>query len=62
MASTTEIKNGLCIKHNNKLMQIKEFQRRQARTRICRTKMRGIEDGRILDHTFPSGIRLRLWN
>ena len=26
MASTSEIKNGLCIKHNNKLMQIIEFQ------------------------------------
>ena len=48
MASTSEIKNGLCIKHNNKLMQIKEFQHVKPGKgpAFVRTKMRGIEDGR----------------
>ena len=26
MATTSDIRNGLCIKHNHKLMQIIEFQ------------------------------------
>ena len=26
MANTSDIRNGLCIKHNGKLFQIKEFQ------------------------------------
>ena len=56
MASTSEIKNGLCIKHNNKLMQIIEFQHVKPGKgpAFVRTKMKGIEDGRVLDHTFPS--------
>ena len=58
MASTSEIKNGLCIKHNNKLMQIIEFQHVKPGKgpAFVRTKMKGIEDGRVLDHTFPSCI------
>ena len=62
MASTSEIKNGLCIKHNNKLMQIKEFQHVKPGKgpAFVRTKMRGIEDGRVLDHTFPSGHKIEI--
>ena len=49
MASTSEIKNGLCIKHNNKLMQIKEFQHVKPFwiNAFVRTKMKGIEDGKF---------------
>ena len=62
MASTSDIKNGLCIKHNNKLMQIKEFQHVKPGKgpAFVRTKMRGIEDGRVLDHTFPSGHKIEI--
>ena len=62
MASTSEIKNGLCIKHNNKLMQIIEFQHVKPGKgpAFVRTKMKGIEDGRVLDHTFPSGHKIEV--
>ena len=62
MASTSEIKNGLCIKHNNKLMQIIESQHVKPGKgpAFVRTKMKGIEDGRVLDHTFPSGHKIEV--
>ena len=62
MVSTSEIKNGLCIKHNNKLMQIIEFQHVKPGKgpAFVRTKMKGIEDGRVLDHTFPSGHKIEV--
>ena len=61
-ASTSEIKNGLCIKHNHKLMQIIEFQHVKPGKgpAFVRTKMKGIEDGRVLDHTFPSGHKIEV--
>ena len=60
MASTSEIKNGLCIKHNHKLVQIIEFQHVKPGKgpAFVRTKLRGIEDGRVVDHTFPSGHKI----
>ena len=62
MASTSEIKNGLCIKHNHKLMQVIEFQHVKPGKgpAFVRTKMKGIEDGRVLDHTFPSGHKIEI--
>jgi elongation factor P len=60
MASTSEIKNGLCIKHNHKLVQIVEFQHVKPGKgpAFVRTKLKGIEDGRVVDHTFPSGHKI----
>tara|TARA_B100001287_G_scaffold124826_1_gene105205 strand:- start:44 stop:610 length:567 start_codon:yes stop_codon:yes gene_type:complete len=60
MASTSEIKNGLCIKHNNKLVQVIEFQHVKPGKgpAFVRTKLKGIEDGRVVDHTFPSGHKI----
>ena len=62
MASTAEIKNGLCIKHNNKLVQIVEFQHVKPGKgpAFVRTKLKGIEDGRVVDHTFPSGHKIEI--
>ena len=62
MASTSEIKNGLCIKHNNKLVQIIEFQHVKPGKgpAFVRTKLKGIEDGRVVDHTFPSGHKIEI--
>ena len=60
MATTSDIRNGLCIKHNHKLMQIIEFQHVKPGKgpAFVRTKMKGIEDGRVLDHTFPAGHKI----
>ena len=62
MATTSDIRNGLCIKHNHKLMQIIEFQHVKPGKgpAFVRTKMRGIEDGRVLDHTFPAGHKIEI--
>jgi elongation factor P len=51
MATTADIKNGLCIKHNDKLFQIIEFQHVKPGKgpAFVRTKMRQIETGNIDD-------------
>jgi elongation factor P len=52
----------LCIKHNGKLFQIKEFQHVKPGKgpAFVRTKMRQIESGRVLDHTFSSGHKIEI--
>ncbi len=60
MATTADIKNGLCIKHNDKLFQIKEFQHVKPGKgpAFVRTKIRQIDTGRLLDHTFSAGHKI----
>ena len=60
MASTSDIKNGLCITHNRTPYQIIEFLHVKPGKgpAFVRTKMRSLNDGRILEHTFPSGAKL----
>ena len=60
MANTSDIRNGLCIKHNEKLFQIIEFQHVKPGKgpAFVRTKMRQIESGKVLDHTFSAGHKI----
>jgi elongation factor P len=60
MATTSDIRNGLCIKHNEKLFQIIEFQHVKPGKgpAFVRTKMRQIESGKVLDHTFSAGHKI----
>jgi elongation factor P len=60
MANTSDIKNGLCIKHNDKLFQVIEFQHVKPGKgpAFVRTKMRSIENGRVLDNTFSAGHKI----
>ncbi|MBG38294.1 MAG: elongation factor P [Cryomorphaceae bacterium] len=60
MANTSDIKNGLCIKHSGKLFQIIEFQHVKPGKgpAFVRTKMRQIESGKVLDHTFSAGHKI----
>ncbi len=60
MANTSEIKNGLCIQHNHAPYQIIEFLHVKPGkgNAFVRTKMRNLNDGRVLEHTFPSGAKL----
>lgn len=62
MATTAEIRNGLCIRHNEKLFQVIEFQHVKPGKgpAFVRTKMRQIETGRVIDNTFLRGIKLKL--
>ena len=60
MATTADIKNGLCIKHNDKLFQVIEFQHVKPGKgpAFVRTKIRQIESGKVLDHTFSAGHKI----
>lgn len=62
MANTSDIKNGLCIKHNEKLFQIIEFQHVKPGKgpAFVRTKMRQIETGKVLDNTFSAGHKIEI--
>ena len=60
MATTAEIKNGAVILHKNKRMKVIQFQHVKPGKggAFVRTKLRNLNDGRILEHTFPSGAKL----
>ncbi len=60
MATTADIRNGLCIRHNDKLYSIIEFQHVKPGKgpAFVRTKMRHIETGKVLDNTFSAGHKI----
>jgi len=60
MATTSDIRNGLCIRHNEKLYSIIEFQHVKPGKgpAFVRTKMRHIETGKVLDNTFSAGHKI----
>jgi len=62
MANTADIKNGVCIKHNDKLFQIIEFQHVKPGKgpAFVRTKMRQIESGKVIDNTFSAGHKIEI--
>jgi elongation factor P len=57
MATTADIKNGLCIKFNEKLYTIVEFQHVKPGKgpAFVRTKIKNLENGKTIDHTFSAG-------
>jgi elongation factor P len=60
MASTADIRNGLCLNHNGKLVQVVEFQHVKPGKgpAFVRTKLKNIETGRVVDNTFPAGHKI----
>ena len=60
MANTSDIKNGLCLNHNNGLWQIVEFLHVKPGkgAAFVRTKLKNIETGRVVDHTFNAGAKI----
>ncbi len=60
MATTSDIRNGLCIKLNNDLYTIVEFQHvKPGRgSAFVRTKIKSLTTGKVLEHTFPAGHKL----
>lgn len=60
MASTSDIRNGMCINFNHDLFTIIEFLHVKPGkgAAFVRTKMRSLTTGRVLEHTFPSGAKL----
>jgi elongation factor P len=60
MATTADIRNGMCIQYNNGLYTIIEFLHVKPGkgAAFVRTKMRNVQTGRILENTFNSGVKL----
>jgi len=60
MASTSDFRNGLCLKHNGKLFQIIEFQHVKPGKgpAFVRTKLRNLDNGKVIDNTFTAGIKI----
>ena len=60
MASTSDIRNGLCIKYNNDIYKIIEF----LHVKPCkgpafvRTKLKSLTNGKVLDNTFSAGHKI----
>lgn len=62
MANTADIRNGLCIKLQGKLYTIVEFQHVKPGKgpAFVRTKIKNLENGKVLDHTFPAGHSIEI--
>lgn len=60
MASTSDFRNGLCIKHNGDLWKIESFQHVKPGKgpAFVRTKIRNLNTGRLLDNTFTAGVKI----
>lgn len=60
MADTSDIRKGMCIEFNNGIYAIVEFQHVKPGkgAAFVRTKLKNVEDGRVIDNTFPSGHKL----
>jgi len=60
MASTSDIRKGLCIRYNNDIFKIVEFLHVKPGKgpAFVRTKMKSLTTGRVLENTFPSGRKL----
>ena len=60
MATTADIKNGMCIKFNNGLYTVVEFLHVKPGKgpAFVRTKLRNVQTGRVIDSTFSVGVKL----
>jgi len=60
MASTSDIKNGLCLRYNNGIYTITEFQHVKPGKgpAFVRTKLKNVESGKVIDNTFTAGHKI----
>jgi len=60
MATTADIRNGLCIEMNGDLFTIVEFLHVKPGKggAFVRTKMKNLKNGKVIQHTFNSGAKL----
>lgn len=57
MATTADIKNGMCIEFNGKTFSVVEFQHVKPGKgpAFVRTRLKNLENGRTIDNTFTAG-------
>lgn len=60
MATTSDIKNGLCIKYNDDLWQVVEFLHVKPGKgpAFVRTKLKNLNNGKVVDNTFNAGVKI----
>ncbi len=60
MANTSDIRNGLCIEHNNDIFSIVEFQHVKPGKgpAFVRTKLKSLTTGKVIDNTIPAGHKI----
>lgn len=60
MATTSDIRNGMCLEMNNDIWSIVEFQHVKPGkgAAFVRTKIKSLTTGRVLDHTFSAGHKV----
>jgi elongation factor P len=60
MATTAEIRNGLCIEFNDQLFQIVSFQHVKPGKgpAFVRTKLKNLRTGKVIDNTFSVGTKI----
>jgi translation elongation factor P len=62
MATTADFRNGLCLEFNGKLYAIVQFQHVKPGKggAFVRTKMKNLEDGRVIENTFSAGEKINI--
>lgn len=62
MATTAEIRNGLCIDLNRDIWQVVEFQHVKPGkgNAFVRAKLKSLTSGKVVENTFPSGANLEI--
>lgn len=60
MATTADIRNGLCIRYNNDIYKIVEFLHVKPGKgpAFVRTKMKSVTSGKVLENTFSAGHKI----
>ncbi|HCE55866.1 MAG: elongation factor P [Lutibacter sp.] len=60
MATTSDIRNGLCIRYNNDIFKVIEFLHVKPGKgpAFVRTKLKSLSSGKVLDNTFPAGRKI----
>jgi elongation factor P len=60
MATTSDIRKGLCIKYNNDIYKIIEFLHVKPGKgpAFVRTKLKSVTNGKVIDNTFSSGHKI----
>ena len=60
MASTSDIRNGLCINFNHDIFTVVDFQHVKPGKgpAFVRTKLKSLTSGKVIDNTWPSGHKI----
>jgi len=60
MASTSDIKNGLCMNYNHDVFKVVEFLHVKPGKgpAFVRTKLKSLTSGKVIDNTFPAGHKI----